>query len=74
MATPAAVEMGSSKTANVLGGSTTGQGLGKGTSVQDRTIGVPIVSSFIICGIPSVHSLDFDELFVCGSAEATEDL
>lgn len=40
--------------------------------VQDRKAGVPIVSSFIICGIPSLHSLDFDELFVCGSAEANE--
>ena len=36
--------------------------------------GVPIESSFIICGIPSVHCLDFDELFLCGSAKATQDL
>ena len=48
--------------------------LEKGTPVQDHMAGVPIVSSFVICGIPSVHSLDFDELFLCGSAEATENL
>ena len=35
---------------------------------------VPIVSSFVICGILSVRSLDFDELFLCGSVEATENL
>ena len=27
-----------------------------------------------MCGIPSVHSLNFDELFLCGSAKMTEDL
>ena len=37
-------------------------------------MGVTIVSSFVICGIPSVHSLDFDELFLCGSTEVIEDL
>lgn len=42
--------------------------------VQDHIVGIHIVSSFIIYGIPSVHSIDFDELFLCGSVEETKDL